>query len=47
MLSTQPALLRRRDKAAGHQAHYHADYYAAYVLTPDGVNLEAVCQVAS
>ncbi|AZE61101.1 MULTISPECIES: VOC family protein [Pseudomonas] len=31
----------------GIRPHYHADYYAAYVLTPDGVNLEAVCQVAS
>lgn len=31
----------------GIRPHYHADYYAAYVLTPDGVNLEAVCQVSS
>ena len=23
--------------------HYHANYYAAYVLDPDGHNIEAVC----
>jgi catechol 2,3-dioxygenase-like lactoylglutathione lyase family enzyme len=33
--------------APGVRPHYHANYYAAYVLGPDGVNLEAVCQVAS
>lgn len=33
--------------APGLRPHYHSSYYAAYVLTPDGVNLEAVCQVAS
>jgi catechol 2,3-dioxygenase-like lactoylglutathione lyase family enzyme len=33
--------------APGLRPHYHASYYAAYVLTPDGVNLEAVCQVKS
>lgn len=31
----------------GIRPHYHADYYAAYVLGPDGVNLEAVCQAAT
>ncbi|WP_147176451.1 VOC family protein [Pseudomonas sp. AG1028] len=30
--------------APGIRPHYHADYYAAYVLGPEGVNLEAVCQ---
>ncbi|MCD2190315.1 VOC family protein [Actinomycetospora soli] len=25
---------------------YHADYYGAFVRTPDGVNLEAVCHRA-
>ena len=30
----------------GIRPHYHASYYAAYVLAPDGVNLEAVCQMA-
>jgi catechol 2,3-dioxygenase-like lactoylglutathione lyase family enzyme len=24
---------------------YHPNYYAAYVLSPDGVNLEAVCHL--
>jgi catechol 2,3-dioxygenase-like lactoylglutathione lyase family enzyme len=33
--------------APGVRPHYHANYYAAYVLAPDGVNLEAVCQVTS
>ncbi|WP_058833585.1 VOC family protein [Luteimonas abyssi] len=28
----------------GIRPHYHADYYAAYVLDPDGVNVEVVCQ---
>jgi hypothetical protein len=23
--------------------HYHPDYYAAFVLDPDGHNIEAVC----
>jgi len=33
--------------APGIRPHYHAHYYSAYVLTPDGVNLEAVCQEQS
>ena len=33
--------------APGVRPHYHANYYAAYVLAPDGVNLEAVCQVTT
>jgi len=28
----------------GIRPHYHANYYAAYVLDPDGVNVEVVCQ---
>ncbi|ENA27859.1 hypothetical protein HMPREF1487_09042 [Pseudomonas sp. HPB0071] len=32
--------------APGIRPHYHSNYYAAYLLGPDGVNLEAVCQVA-
>lgn len=28
----------------GVRAHYHAGYYAAFVITPDGCNLEAVHQ---
>ena len=31
--------------APGIRPHYHSSYYAAYVLGPDGVNLEAVCQL--
>jgi catechol 2,3-dioxygenase-like lactoylglutathione lyase family enzyme len=27
----------------GIRAHYHKDYYAAFVLDPDGHNIEAVC----
>jgi hypothetical protein len=25
------------------RAHYHANYYGAFVLDPDGNNIEAVC----
>jgi catechol 2,3-dioxygenase-like lactoylglutathione lyase family enzyme len=28
----------------GLRPHYHADYYAAFVLDPDGHNVEAVCR---
>ena len=27
----------------GLRAHYHSDYYGAFVLDPDGHNIEAVC----
>lgn len=27
----------------GLRAHYHKDYYGAFVLDPDGYNVEAVC----
>lgn len=27
----------------GIRAHYHPHYYAAFVLDPDGINVEAVC----
>jgi len=30
--------------APGIRNHYHSQYYAAYVLDPDGNNIEAVCQ---
>lgn len=33
--------------APGIRPHYHANYYAAYVLDPDGVNIEVVCQASS
>ena len=30
----------------GVRAHYHPDYYGAFVLDPDGNNIEAVCHTA-
>jgi catechol 2,3-dioxygenase-like lactoylglutathione lyase family enzyme len=30
----------------GVRAHYHPTYYGAFVLDPDGHNIEAVCHVA-
>jgi len=30
----------------GIRAQYHPNYYAAYVIDPDGHNIEAVCHVA-
>ncbi len=32
--------------APGLRPHYHANYYGAYVLDPDGHNIEAVCHEA-
>ncbi len=29
--------------APGPRPHYHPDYYAAFVIDPDGNNIEAVC----
>jgi predicted lactoylglutathione lyase len=29
--------------APGLRPHYHANYYAAFVIGPDGHNIEAVC----
>jgi catechol 2,3-dioxygenase-like lactoylglutathione lyase family enzyme len=29
--------------APGLRPHYHADYYASFILDPDGINVEAVC----
>ena len=29
--------------APGIRAHYHPNYYGAFVLDPDGHNIEAVC----
>ena len=36
----------RDNGAPGPRPHYHADYYGAFVLDPDGNNIEAVCHVA-
>jgi catechol 2,3-dioxygenase-like lactoylglutathione lyase family enzyme len=33
--------------APGLRPHYHPDYYGAFVLDPDGNNVEAVCHAAS
>jgi catechol 2,3-dioxygenase-like lactoylglutathione lyase family enzyme len=33
----------RDNGAPGVRAHYHPSYYGAFVLDPDGHNLEAVC----
>lgn len=34
----------RDNGAPGPRPHYGPDYYAAFVLDPDGVNVEAVCK---
>jgi hypothetical protein len=33
----------RRQRRAGTEAHYHANYYAAFVLDLNGNNIEALC----
>jgi catechol 2,3-dioxygenase-like lactoylglutathione lyase family enzyme len=33
----------RDNGAPGIRAHYHANYYGAFVFDPDGYNIEAVC----
>jgi len=35
----------RSNGPPGLRPRYHADYYAAFVLDPDGYNIEAVCHV--
>jgi catechol 2,3-dioxygenase-like lactoylglutathione lyase family enzyme len=35
----------RDNGAPGIRAHYHPDYYGAFVLDPDGHNIEAVCHI--
>jgi catechol 2,3-dioxygenase-like lactoylglutathione lyase family enzyme len=35
----------RDNGAPGLRTHYHPNYYSAYVLDPDGHNIEAVCHV--
>jgi len=32
--------------APGPRPHYHANYYGAFVLDPDGHNIEAVCHLS-
>ena len=36
----------RDNGAPGLRPHYHPDYYGAFVLDPDGNNIEAVCHAA-
>jgi catechol 2,3-dioxygenase-like lactoylglutathione lyase family enzyme len=36
----------RDNGAPGIRAHYHPNYYSAFVLDPDGHNIEAVCHAA-
>jgi catechol 2,3-dioxygenase-like lactoylglutathione lyase family enzyme len=36
----------RDNGAPGLRPHYHANYYGAFVLDPDGNNIEAVCHHA-
>ncbi|WHP29406.1 VOC family protein [Trabulsiella odontotermitis] len=33
----------RDNGAPGLRSHYHANYYAAFVIDPDGHNIEVVC----
>jgi len=33
--------------APGLRPHYHPNYYAAFVIDPDGLNVEAVCHAAA
>ena len=35
----------RDNGAPGSRPHYHADYYGAFVLDPDGHNIEAACHL--
>jgi catechol 2,3-dioxygenase-like lactoylglutathione lyase family enzyme len=35
----------RDNGAPGLRAHYHPSYYGAFVLDPDGHNIEAVCHL--
>ncbi len=37
----------RDNGAPGLRPHYHTDYYGAFVLDPDGHNIEAVCHEAA
>jgi catechol 2,3-dioxygenase-like lactoylglutathione lyase family enzyme len=37
----------RDNGAPGLRTHYHPEYYAAFILDPDGHNIEAVCHVPS
>jgi catechol 2,3-dioxygenase-like lactoylglutathione lyase family enzyme len=34
----------RDNGGPGLRPHYHPDYYGAFILDPDGHNIEAVCR---
>jgi catechol 2,3-dioxygenase-like lactoylglutathione lyase family enzyme len=36
----------RDNGAPGLRTHYHPDYYGAFILDPDGHNIEAVCHIS-
>jgi hypothetical protein len=38
---------RSHNGAPGLRPHYHANYYGAFVLDPDGNNIEAVCYASA
>ncbi len=42
-LAAMPVAGGRDNGAPGLRAHYHAHYYGAFVIDPDGNNIEAVC----
>jgi hypothetical protein len=37
------ALGAKDDGKPGLRPHYHSNYYAAFVIDPDGYRIEAVC----
>ena len=41
------AAVAKDNGAAGLRTEYHPNYYAAFVIDPDGNNLEAVCHQAA
>ena len=41
--ATAIAICARHNGAPGPRPHYHPHYYGAFVLDPDGHNIEAVC----
>jgi len=40
----QPQISRIQPQERARCERYHPGYYAAYVLDPDGVNVEVACQ---
>ena len=46
VVDNRPAAGGRDNGPPGLRPHYHANYYGAFVLDPDGHNIEAVCHTA-